>query len=273
MRLTRSVTRIVQISDSHLSPSAPFAGTNWDAVVEEVGTIGADLVVHTGDISLDGANDEADLIHAREQLDRLQVPWLAIPGNHDIGDCGGPQAVDARRRARYRGVFDHDSWSVALGGWQLVGVDIQTLVGDDDPAHELREWLTVELRTTTPTALFLHRPLRPLAIGEADTPTRYVTEPARSWLTALCEAGSVRLIGSGHVHQWRSVPSADASHVWAPSTWAVLPEWEQPTIGTKVPGIVVHDLGPDGLVASDVSRPDGLIHVTVGQDFASPYHA
>lgn len=263
--------RIVQVSDSHLSPTAAYAGANWRAVLDHVRDTRPDMVIHTGDISLNGADEVADLVYARARLDRLGVEWLAIPGNHDIGDFGDvDQPVDAARRQRYAAVFGDASWSVSLGGWRLVGVDVQTLSSDLDAAGELWGWLAGELLHDAPTALFIHRPIRPWGPDEFDDPGRYVTEPTRSRLVTLAERGDVRLVASGHVHQWRHITESTA-HVWAPSTWAVLPARIQPSIGTKVVGLVEHDLGSDGQVTSTLVQPSGIRQVTIGDDFESPY--
>jgi alkaline phosphatase D len=53
------VVRIVQVSDTHHSPRTPEARSNWDAIVDYLIANPPDLVVNTGDVSLDGANDDA----------------------------------------------------------------------------------------------------------------------------------------------------------------------------------------------------------------------
>ena len=63
--------QLVVVSDSHLSGRAPEAERNWSAVVDHVHRTRPDLVVHVGDLSLDGENDAEDLDYAREQLGRL----------------------------------------------------------------------------------------------------------------------------------------------------------------------------------------------------------
>jgi 3',5'-cyclic AMP phosphodiesterase CpdA len=87
-----AAARVILVSDTHLSASAPQAQANWDAVVSYVGTCAPDLVIHLGDLSLDGAGNAADLRHGRAQLDRLPAAWHAVPGNHDIGDNPWPGA-------------------------------------------------------------------------------------------------------------------------------------------------------------------------------------
>jgi 3',5'-cyclic-AMP phosphodiesterase len=265
------VPRIVHVSDSHLSAAAPEAGANWSAVVEYVRRDVPDLVVHSGDISLNGADDPDDLEHARERLAELPSPWLAIPGNHDIGDFGDVQErIDATRYQRYVDVFGADNWSTMLDGWRVVGLDVQALVAGIDVAGDVWSWLEGELSQPGPAVLFLHRPMRPWAADEDDHPVRYVTEPARERLTRLIASSGVRMVGSGHVHQWRRVEDDGRAHVWAPSTWASLPDWLQPVIGSKLTGVVEHTLHDDS-VTSTVVQPPGIADLVLGEDIESPY--
>lgn len=44
------------VSDTHLSAVAPEAEANWDAVVRHIALTAPDLVVHVGDLSLDGTH-------------------------------------------------------------------------------------------------------------------------------------------------------------------------------------------------------------------------
>ncbi len=268
------MVRILQVSDSHLSTRAPFADDNWQAVVDYVHTHRPDFVVHTGDISLNGADDDTDLLHARAQLERLGVPWRAIPGNHDIGDFGDTlQPVTEARRHRYADVFGAPSWTVDFGGITLVGLDVQTLLSGLASSLDLWDWLDEQLGAAGPVALFLHRPLLPWHPAETDDPRRYVTEPSRSRLGAILHRADLRLVASGHVHQWRMVEHERTKHIWAPSTWAMLPEHIQPTIGTKAVGFVEHVLSSDAdnAVVSTLVRPAGIAQVTIEADFASPY--
>ena len=216
--------RIVHVSDSHLGPGVPYADEHWGAVVAHVAETRPDLVVHTGDLSLDGASRSADLAHSRTRLDDLPVPWLALPGNHDIGDVDDDGAPGRRRTPRSLDELIGDlRFSRAIDGWRLVGVDIQTLSSVSPEADEHWDWLASELAGDELVALFLHRPLRPW--GDAhDEPRRYVVEPHRSRLAALVSTGDVRLVASGHVHQHLVTARDGVTHVWGPSSWAVLPD-------------------------------------------------
>ena len=78
--------RLTIVSDSHLSTRTHEAVANWGLLVDHVDRTQPDAVVHTGDIALDGTQGTEDLTHARQQLDKMGVPMLALPGNHDLGD-------------------------------------------------------------------------------------------------------------------------------------------------------------------------------------------
>ena len=262
--------RLLVVSDSHLSPRAPHADDHWTSIVAEVARSQPDLVVHAGDISMNGAVDADDLRHARRRLDELPGRWLAIPGNHDIGDIGDTtEPIDERRRGNYATAFGEGSWDVRLRGWHLVGVDVQTLGSSLPAAGELWSWLERTVTGGDPTALFIHRPLVPHGRDEFDEPRRYMTGRDRRRLLELVDHGDVRLVVSGHVHQWRNLVSGRCRHVWAPSTWSSLPDAIQPRIGTKVTGAVEIELG--ATVTARLVRPAGVADLIGDIDFPSPY--
>jgi 3',5'-cyclic-AMP phosphodiesterase len=58
------ITRIAQISATHLSPSKPFFRSNFDLVAEHLREVAPDLVINTGDLALDGADSDDDLLEA-----------------------------------------------------------------------------------------------------------------------------------------------------------------------------------------------------------------
>ena len=80
-------TRAVHVSDLHAGRHEALGlAEALAALVEEVSP---ELVIATGDLSHRGRADQ--LAHAKELLDGLGVPVLAVPGNHDI-----PYAFPAR---------------------------------------------------------------------------------------------------------------------------------------------------------------------------------
>ncbi|MEL7159107.1 MAG: metallophosphoesterase, partial [Actinomycetota bacterium] len=185
---------ILLVSDSHLSPDTPEAVRNWDAVVALVGRDRPDLVVHTGDVSLNGLHSPDELDLARAQLDRLPVPWFAVPGNHDIGDIGGKaNAIDDGRRAAYEERIGPRFWVRQLGRWRLIGFDSQELLADEARGQAVIDQLAAQIAGPYPIALFQHRPLLPVDDPEGDTARRYITEPSRSPLRRLMARPEVKL--------------------------------------------------------------------------------
>lgn len=260
--------RVLQVSDTHLGPGVPLADEHWQAVIEHAERTTPAVVVHTGDVTLDGIRAHHQLAYAHDRLRRLPVPLRVIPGNHDIGDVDDPKRpLDSARRTAFADAFGDTSWHHDEGGWRLVGLDIQSLQAGDEA---LAEWLWSTLGTDTPTALFLHRPLRPW--GDAvDAPQRYVYEPWRTRLLEAVAAGNVRVVASGHVHQFLDHPDGGVRHVWAPSSWAALPDSLQERIGEKCVGVVEYELAADGSFDVAFVRPEGVRDVIGGVDFPAPY--
>ncbi|RCW77680.1 calcineurin-like phosphoesterase family protein [Phyllobacterium bourgognense] len=90
--------RIIQITDTHLSPSKTHFNINWQPLADWINWENPDLVVHTGDLTLDGAGTDDDLAFSIGLLNELSVPVLSVPGTHDIGHMqNGAQTVNQRR--------------------------------------------------------------------------------------------------------------------------------------------------------------------------------
>jgi 3',5'-cyclic AMP phosphodiesterase CpdA len=270
--------RVVVVSDSHLSERAPEAQRNWSAVLRHLETVGPDLVVHAGDLTLDGTHDASDLVHARTQLGRVSVPWLAVPGNHDIGDnpsVGGDpdDAITRERLCRWRDEVGDDFWATGLRGWRIVGVDAQLFGSDSEDEAAQWKFLQAQLKgPRVPTLLVIHKPLAASDPELAVAPGyRFVPSPARERVVALCHQAPVEVVVSGHVHQARRLHAAGMTHLWAPTTWAVLPDWLQPRIGAKRCGILELELRDDGRFTAQWVEPAGLVQLTLGEDVASPY--
>ena len=118
-------------------------------------------------------------------------------------------------------------------------------------------------RSTGPAALITHRPLLPHGADETDEPRRYVEPGTHARLTEMIESTNIELVVSGHVHQWRVVRLPECTHVWAPSTWATLPDGIGPRIGTKVTGMVELQLEHAAPPVARLVRPAGLSNLTI----------
>jgi 3',5'-cyclic AMP phosphodiesterase CpdA len=273
---------VILVSDSHLSPLAPEATANWDAVLRYVAAAAPDLVIHLGDLSMDGAHDPADLQYARRQLDRLPVPWRAVPGNHDIGDNPWPGApegltVDDARLQRWLDIVGPDRWSLTANGWTLLGINAQ-LAGTGLAAEAAQwSWLEQEMSehgtSGQPVALVTHKPVAGTEAELGAAPSyRFLPLSARQRIAHLTGAGPLALVLSGHVHQHRQLRHDGVDHLWVPTTWAVLPDEVQPVLGTKRCGIVSLEFGGSTLPQPKFLEPDGIAQLTIGEDLPDRYH-
>lgn len=262
--------RIIVTSDTHLAPYVPAAQRNWDAVVRHVAAQAPDLVLHLGDLSYDGMGGPDDLRHARAELDRLGVPVLALPGNHDVGDnpAEGTRAedlIDDTRLSRWRELIGPDHFSLGAPGFRVIGLNAQLY--ESGLADEDAQWAWLERELSSADAagerivLLTHKPLSAPDDELARAPTyRYAPLRARTRLNALLAARlTLPLVLSGHVHQYRVLDREGARHLWAPTTWAVLPESAQPTLGTKRCGILSLELSEDGSARASHVEPAGMV--------------
>ncbi len=272
---------VIFVSDSHFSPDAPEAQQNWAAVVRYITAVAPDLVIHLGDLSLDGARNPPDLDYARGQLAMLTAPWIAVPGNHDIGDnplAGRPAdlAVTAARRQRWLDVVSADYWSLGIADWTLLALNSQ--LAGSGLAGEASQWAWLEgqLRTADARqriALLAHKPLTAPA-GElaAAPPYRFWPAASRDRLMHLFAGRPPALFISGHVHQSRELHLDGTVHVWAPTTWAVLPDHAQPVLGAKRSGVLSLAFGTGIAPQPTFCEPDGIRQLTLTADIRDPYH-
>ncbi len=269
--------RIAQISDTHLSETKPFFVDNFLRTGAALRESRPDLVLNSGDITLDGADEEADLIAARALHDALELPMRFLPGNHDLGDCQdapshGEAPIDAERRARYVKHFGPDWWWFDVPGWRVLGIDSQLLGSDLDAASEQDAAIADAAAGLGDRrlALFLHKPLFDQSADEAAITGRFVNPRPRRALFASLGDAAPSLIACGHVHQYRASITGATQHVWGTSTAFVLPDVLQPRYGVKEVGYVEHRLMPDGSHDSQFVRVPGVPTLDIA-DFPGAY--
>jgi 3',5'-cyclic AMP phosphodiesterase CpdA len=272
--------RVILVSDTHLSPDAPEAQANWEAVLRHVAEAAPDAVIHLGDLTQDGAHDRGHLEYGRRQLDRLPVPWHAVPGNHDIGDNpwdGSPPGitVNAARCQSWLDAVGPDNWTLTAGNWTLLGLNAQ-LFGSGLAAEEQQwSWLEEQIRgchDDQAIALLSHKPFTASDAELGSSPVyRFVPQPAWQRLAGL-SGNRLGLVLSGHVHQYRDVHMNGVAHLWVPTTWTVLPDEIQPVLGVKRCGLVALELDDGQAPRHALIEPEGLRQLTLIKDVADPYH-
>lgn len=235
--------RVWQVSDTHLSASHAYFYDNWQVFLDEVEAERPDLVVHSGDLTFNAPDVSDDLRFGRAQLDRLTVPWLAIPGNHDVGEPGEPrldQPVTPARLAAWDAALGPDHFCQALGDWLLVGINCEVLGSGLDAETEQWQFLESALaaRGQRPVLLFLHKPLFLDSPDEQLRGSMCVLPAVRERLLALLGPGGVRQVSSGHLHAYGERQVGEVGCVWCPTTAFIDPLRARPTNAVRRAGFV-----------------------------------
>ncbi|WP_051071332.1 metallophosphoesterase [Ilumatobacter coccineus] len=247
---TRFVALIGQLTDTHVlarddQETEVFVDNNA-RLVDAVASIRAettpvDVLIGTGDLANSGHPAEYEAL--LELLEPLDVPFLALGGNHDVRELlrssfPGTPWVDA----------EHASWSTVVAGVRLVGLDSTTPGEHGGRLDEERcDWLDGVLRAPFdgPTLLAMHHP--PFASG-----IRWMDMhgfPGLDLLDEVLTAHPVDRILCGHLHR----PMA--------STFAGAPA----QVGMSTVQHVALDLRPDAPVAV-IDNPVGYQLIDVRPD-------
>jgi 3',5'-cyclic AMP phosphodiesterase CpdA len=254
--------RIIQISDTHLSPGKRHFVDNWAPLARWIAEQRPDLVIHTGDVTVDGAGVEEDLRYAAMLMADLGVRVRAVPGNHDIGDAGDrAQPVNDERLQRWRAYFGPDRWLEDVESWRLIGLDALLLGSGEREEASQADWLEAAMNDAGDRriAWFLHRPLFLDRPDEGDTGYWSAKPQPRSRLMDLLQRRLVTLVASGHLHKARDFVNDGTRYIWAPaSAFLVGPGMAaQPIPGENRLGAVVYEI--DGaILRAHIAEVPGL---------------
>jgi alkaline phosphatase D len=255
--------KIIQISDTHFSPTKPHFNGNWDPIRQWIEDEQPDLVIHTGDLSVDGADLDEDLNFSMALLGELTVPVLVVPGNHDVGHMpGSHQPVDDVRLTRWRDLVGPDRFAKDMGDWLIIGIN-SLLIGSGHAEEEAqRRWLSETLanRDGRRVVIFAHKPLFVDDPNEGDTGYWGAAPGPRREILDLLKQHQVALFASGHLHwAWQGM-LGDTQLVWAPPTSFIIDKLEREMPGRRLVGAAIHRLGT-GVESELVSVAGTTAHV------------
>ena len=262
---------IAQISDLHIKAPGQLAYGRVDTALALTRCIDAlnrfsprpDLVVISGDLVDTPTMSEYD--HLRGLLAPLQIPFVAVPGNHDdrsmmraaLSEQPYAQTAGALNLATFAGNLDIVLLDSSVPGAPHGLLDADTLL-----------WLdaTLGASTTRPALLFLHHPPFLTGIGHMDVQN---LRNAVDLAAIICRHKRVRLAAAGHVH--RAVLTTFAgvaaticpapNHAVALDLAAQLP----PSFNIEPPGFQLHAwLAGEGF-------GHVVTHVIPIGDYAGPY--
>ena len=251
--------KIIQITDTHFSPEKQHFNGNWAPLLNWIEDTRADLIIHTGDLTVDGADKPGDITFCMDLMRQTSIPMLILPGNHDVGHLpGSEQPVNAERLNRWRDLVGEDRWFEDTGGWRFVGLNSLLLGHEDDEEEAQFEWLreTLEERRGRRIALFAHKPLFVDEPHEGDTGYWSVRPAQRKRLYDLIAAHDVALFASGHLHWAWQGRFENTALTWAPSAAFILDKLVREMPGERLVGAVVHEFGDD--VESDIVAVPGM---------------
>lgn len=259
--------RVALVSDLHLTRRPSLFQYNWEIVVDMIRDWSPDLVVCAGDIAVDGPGSPDDLAYGKEQLGRLGVEVLSIPGNHDVGDAFiGHDPIEEAAMERYRSVFGPDHWVVERGGWVLVGLNAQVigtgLAGEAEQMEALER--AIADASGKPIAVFSHKTLH-LGEPEAELPVGWtLPQPHATRLRTIMQDGGVRFYGSGHFHRYREIDDGGLRLLWAPSPAFLT---NHPSFaargGLSKVGFVCLELDPDGTFESRFAEDNAMVQFDI----------
>lgn len=207
--------RLAQISDCHLpaSPATPYRGLKADpglaAVVQAVAAWQADAVMLTGDLSEDASAPSYGRL--AEQLQTLNIPVCALPGNHDAPEV----MMQYFPHGPYLGPYLQKA-----GTWQLMLLNTarpRRIDGSIDIAdlQQIAEWL--QGADGVPTLIALHH--QPVPVGAPWIDKHMLQEP-QELLECVAQYPQIKGVVWGHVHQVFERVIGQARFVSAPSAAA-----------------------------------------------------
>lgn len=218
---------VVQVSDIHVHPDKPESLVMHSVVRDTVTRLQPALVVFSGDISADGHVVPDMLSKVKKLLDGWGLPWVAVPGNHDVGNRAGigKHEVTPAFLKHWIDVIGDDRFAKKLGCWLLLGLDTQVMgSGLPSEKHQL-DFLDAQLQTADRenlhVAVFQHMPAylndpREHVVGKS---AYWVpTGPVRDALVKRLHHPRVKLVASGHVHWHANFEQDSQRRIWCPAS-------------------------------------------------------
>lgn len=262
------MTRVAFLSDTHLSRSRPWFHANWELLLRDPPD--AELFVITGDCALDATMREDDLAFARKEFDRLPAPWMALPGNHDIGAChphgGGEHLVDDALLGAWRRHFGPDFWLHDLPAWRLIALNSLTPGSGLAAEAEQAAFLDQAIASAPgQVALLTHKPLCIHDVLETAPSASAWLPQSRELIQRHARAGRVALIISGHLHESRDLVIGGARHVWLPGLAFVADiacEWRPARGSRRQVGFMTAEFGAEARFT--LHEPPALLNTDIG---------
>jgi Icc protein len=247
---------IAQFSDAHLRPrgmllhGAVDSNAMLQTAIHHLNTLRPrpDLALFSGDLADEALQEEYTL--ARELLCSLEMPLLAIPGNHDEREAFRAAFAD---RVYLPKTGPLHFVSVDHGPVRIIGLDV-TVPGshhgllDEDAAAWLEKALALE--SQRPTMIMMHQPPFATGIPYLD---EYWCRDGQRLAEIVARYPAVERIACGHVHRLMQTRFGGTMLCTAPSVSTAIAiglcEEAEPVSFLEPPGLLLHHWQPGrGLV-------------------------
>jgi Icc protein len=242
--------RIIQLTDCHIYGDAAsnFDGINtkktFERVLEGVQKVKKpDLVVGTGDLSMDGSPQSYSWL--RQRLERIDAPVILIPGNHDQQD-ELENRIGSKCFLKCSSLVI-DPWCFHFLNTAHAGSHAGRILNND------LSTLTSNLGKNRETfnVIFMHHP--PVKVGSIWLDDIGLINATEFWHSI--EDASVKLIVCGHIHQELDIVRKNVRVLTSPSTCLQFkPLTKEYSADSLAPGFRMIDFSPDGSITTDVIR-------------------
>jgi len=205
--LGQDPVRIALISDPHTTRGTkddqPLYRGRFDETIQQVNAAKVDVALIAGDLTQGGlAVEVADF---KQEVARLTMPVLWVPGNHDVGNKripGKEGGVTQARVETYEQRLGESFFSRTIAGIRFIGLN-SSILGSGLPREE-QMWTFFDAQMAAPfagpTIVFMHYPPY---VNTADEPGGgyWNIEPeSRARLLAALQRGGVKILLTGHLH-------------------------------------------------------------------------
>ena len=200
------MTKIIQISDPHIVAKGKLAYgqvdtclaltqcvTQINKILPEIGPV--DMIIVTGDLTDFGTSDEYSLF--RELIEELNIPYRAIPGNHDVKSVMQKCFADADWMPKTGPI----NWQIDFEDLKVIGLDT-SIIGkahgnlETDSLNFLRS--SLNSAKGKPVIVASHHPPIITGIEKMDIQNLRDSDELKEILSTY--QGELKLI-CGHIHR------------------------------------------------------------------------
>ncbi|AUV81292.1 serine/threonine protein phosphatase [Salinigranum rubrum] len=228
-------TRLFVAADAHVSPTASGtwkvfhrSETRLRTAVDVANDLAVDACVFVGDLTRDG--HEREYAAADAVLSELSVPFVAVPGNHDVPKRWDDYVAPSAAAFGERYGFGQYPFHVTVGGLDLLCLDTASAGGRLTETHEgevsaaTLDWLRRRVDEADHPVVAMHHMLfHPRDhVGSFPDGDFYRLRNHAPLREALTDRGDVLTL-SGHIHLPSTTARDGVRELVAPSTCSFPP--------------------------------------------------